>query len=103
MAVGINKGKMETSEQEELIMDEQNNTFSLETEVLELKQGFFQLEREINQSKNFSKFWLLLKLLVVIVIGFNTQSGNLQLEKEQIIPILESVLQMTSDSEGEAE
>ncbi len=84
-------------------MNEQNNTFSLETEVLELKQGFFQLEREIHQSKKFSKFWLVLKLLVVIVIGFNSQGGNLQLEKEQIIPLLESVLQMTSDSEGGAQ
>ena len=84
-------------------MDEQNNIFSLETEVLELKQGFFQLEREINESRKSSKFWLILKLFIVIVIGVNTQGSNLQLEKEQIIPILESVLQMTSDSEGGAE
>ncbi len=82
-------------------MEEQNNIFSLETEVLELKQGFFQLEREINESKKFSKIWLILKLLIVIVIGVNAQSSNIQLEKEQIIPILESVLQMTSDSEVE--
>ena len=82
-------------------MDEQNNIFSLENEVLELKQGFFQLEREINESKKFSKIWLILKLLIVIVIGVNAQSSNIQLEKEQIIPILESVLQMTSDSEVE--
>ena len=80
-------------------MEEQNNTFSLETEVLELKQGFFQLEREINESKKFSKIWLILKLLIVIIIGVNAQGSNIQLEKEQIIPILESVLQMTSDSE----
>ena len=81
-------------------MDEQNNIFSLETEVLELKQGFFQLESEINDSKKFSKIWLILKLLVVIIIGVNAQGSNLQLDKEQVIPILESVLQMTSDSEA---
>ena len=82
-------------------MDEQNSIFSLETEVLELKQGFFQLESEINDSKKFSKIWLILKLLIVIIIGVNAQGSNLQLDKEQVIPILESVLQMTSDSEAE--
>ncbi len=87
-------------------MNEENKVISLEKEFIELKKQYLQLNQELETIKKLfnkrriapNQFLLIIKLLIVILVGINAQSGNIQFSGEQILPIVET---LTSSEEVE--
>ena len=100
------KAIIEIAKQEELIMDEENQDYYLEKELLELREQFLQLNQELEdiqkllQRRRISpkQFLLFVKFLIVILIGLNVQKDNFQFSGEQILPMVET---LTSTQEVE--
>ena len=94
MALASSKDKIGVSEQEELIMNEQTQDDFLNKELFELKEQYFQLYQEFQaiKQKQLSPKQLLIfaKILIVILVGIETQLGNIQFKGEQILPIVET-------------
>ena len=89
-------------------MDEQNLNNYLESELFDLKSEIFTINQELELVKkqvnqkgiSLTKILLLVKVLIVILVGINAQSGNFKFSGEQILPIVE---QLTSSPEIETD
>ncbi|MDJ0903345.1 MAG: hypothetical protein QNJ55_31555 [Xenococcus sp. MO_188.B8] len=75
--------------------------FDLKTEIFTINQELELVKKQVNQKGNsLARILLILKILIVILLGINAQSGNFKFSGEQIMPIIE---QLTGSPEVGAE
>ena len=75
-------------------MNEETQYNFLNQEIFELKEQYFQLNQELQaiKHKQVSPKQLLIfaKILIVILVGIETQLGNIQFKGEQILPLVDT-------------
>ena len=99
MSISIRKATIDLGQQEESTMNNDNQSYYLEQEILELKQSCFELNQELEvvkkllQQKQVSpkQVFLFIKVLIFILVGINAQGGNFQFNGDHLVPIVETL------------
>ena len=78
-------------------MIEDNPDSKIEQEIIALREQYLQLNQELTTSKkqlqkkkiSRTEIFIIAKFLIVILVGINAQTGNIQFSGENISPMVE--------------
>ncbi|MEM9271530.1 MAG: hypothetical protein AAGA80_01015 [Cyanobacteria bacterium P01_F01_bin.143] len=99
MSISIRKATIDLGQQKERAMNNENQSYHLEQEILELKQSCFELNQELEAVKKLlqqrqispKQAFLFIKVLIFILVGINAQSGNFQFNGDHLLPMVDTL------------
>ena len=99
MSISIRKATIDLGQQKELAMNNENQSYHLEQEILELKQSCFELNQELEVVKKLlqqrqispKQVFLFIKVLIFILVGINAQGGNFQFNGDHLLPMVDTL------------
>ena len=99
MSISIRKATIDLGQQEERAMNNENQSYHLEQEILELKKSCFELNQELESIKDLlqkrqispKQLFLFIKVLIFILVGINAQGGNFQFNGDHLLPIVDTL------------